>query len=378
MQKMNINWSIYTEEQIHLILCLFYQSLEYHIKNLHEADRSHEKGADIVVEKDGENIALAVKLKPTKADRDQVIDLANRSEKKKVYIYINTPTDSFNDFVKEYGNKIEFWDAKKLNDVFREKHPYFMANIIFDNSDIHFELEKLKFLLFYLREICVKLKKSPMKKLDRESFSKLWRLKDTAVALHKTNEAIFPMLRTPLNFKDEKFNEHFIEIFMDYMERQYQDFNLFTKHFLEFYEDNKSLVHNGIIRGITTSHWFWIGGFKIMGDIDSLKASLKKALEDQETIEKLKKDFPNEERDKHLEKELEIEARGNDVWKSMEYQVTKLELFGNALEIIIDDIMGEYLDYDIHLFSLENQDFSRLIDKEEDKQTSKNKKEVKQ
>ena len=62
----------------------------------------------------------------------------------------------------------------------------------------------------------------------------------------------------------------------------------------------------------------------------------------------------------------------------MEYQVTKLELFGNALEIIVDDIMGEYLDFDIHLFSLENQDFSRLIDKEESKHEQNSKKEASQ
>ena len=86
MKKMNINWNVYTEEQIHLIICLFYQSLEYHVRNLHESDRSHEKGADIVIEKGEESIAIAVKIKPVKTDRDQVIDLSNRLEKKKVHL----------------------------------------------------------------------------------------------------------------------------------------------------------------------------------------------------------------------------------------------------------------------------------------------------
>jgi len=369
MKKMNINWRLYTEEQIHLLLCLFYQSRDYHVRNLHESDRSHEKGADIIVTKNDEEIAIAVKLKPTKKDRDQVIDLNNRSEKKKVYLYIDTPTDSFNDFINEYKEKIEFWDNKKLNDIFRENHPYFMANIIFDNSEVHLELEKIKFLLFYLRESCRNLKNQEIKILNKQSFSKLWRLKDVAVTLHKTNEFISSFIRTPLNFKDEKFNEHFLEMFMNYLEKQYQNFNLFFRHFMEFYEDNKELVNNGIIKGITTSHWYWIGAFKIISDLDSLKDSFKKGIENQELIEKIRKEFPDKERDKRLEKEWEIESRGNDVWKAMEYQINKLELFGRALEIIIDDIIGEYLDYDIHLFSLENQDFNNFI--KEDRQNLK-------
>lgn len=362
MKQMIVNWERYTEEEIHTIICLLYQGLDYHVRNLHKADRANENGADIVVEKDNEKIAIAVKIKPAKTDRDQVIDLSKRTEEKKIYIYIKTPTDKFNDFIQEFSGKIDFWDAKKLNDFFRVNRSYFMANLIFDTSEIHQELEQLKFLLFFLREKCSKLKKEPVKRLDKNSFLVLWRLKDVAVTLHKTNESIFPMLRTPMNFKNDEFNEHFVEVFLDYLEIMYSHFNLFTKHFIEFYKNNESLVHNGIIRGITTSHWFWIGGFKIMTNFDDLKESLKKAIDDQETIEKLKKDFPNEERDKRLEKEWLIESKGNDVWKAMEYQVSKLELFGNALEIIIDDIMGEYLDTDVHLFSLENSDFSEMID----------------
>lgn len=359
---MNINWERYTEEEIHTIICLLYQGLDYHVRNLHKADRANENGADIVVEKNAEKIAIAVKIKPSKADRDQVIDLSKRTEEKKIYIYIKTPTDKFQKFIPEFNEKIEFWDAKKLNDFFREKRPYFMANLIFDTSEIYHELEGLKFLLFFLREKCSKLKKEPVKKLSKNDFLVLWRLKDVAVTLYKTNKTMYPLLSTPMNFKNNKFNEHFLEIFLDYLEIMYTNFNLFSKHFIEFYQNNKSLVHNGIIRGITTSHWYWITGFKLTTNIGDLKESLKKAMDDQETIEKLKKDFPDEKRDKRLEKEWLIESRGNDVWKAMEYQVTKLKLFGNALEIIIDDIMGEYLDLEVHLFSLENLDFSKMID----------------
>lgn len=364
MKQMVINWERYKEEEIHTIICLLYLSLDYHVKNLHEADRANEAGADILVEKNGEKIAIAVKIKPDTKDRSQLIELAERTEKKKIYIYIQTPSDKFQKFILKFKEKVDFWDGKKLNDFFREKHPYFMSNIIFDNSVIHRDLETIKYLLFILREKCSKLEKKPIKKLDKNSFLTLWRLKDTAVALHKTNKMIFPLLRTPMNFKNDNFNEHFVEIFLDYLDMIHSNFNLFLKYFMEFYENNKSLVHNGIIRGITTSHWFWIGGFKPMTNIDNLKDSLKKVIDNQKLIEKLKKEFPDEEREKRLKEELFIESKGNDVWKAMEYQADKLELFGKALEIIIDDIMGEYLDLDVHLFSLENLDFSRMIDEE--------------
>ncbi len=356
MKNFSISWNNYTEEEIHLIICSLFNSLDYHIKNHHKSDRANEDGADIIVNKDKEDIAIAVKIKPKEKDRAQLIELSERKEKRKIYVYVETPTDKFAKFTKSATMKnVEFWDTKKLNDFFRETNPYLMANIIFESSELHKILETLK---IYLMDIWRKNNENKKKKrktppLNKESFKKLWRLKDVAVTLNKSTSTIEPLLNQPLKFKDKNLDIHFVNVFENYLELLARDTGLFLKHFIAFEKDNPILVRNGILTGLTTSHWFWIFGFKTYGTTWGMGEILEKSIENKELMDKLKKEYIDKNREKELEKLLEKTSKGNSIWEAMAYQVGKINLFGRALEIIIDDIVSEYIGEDTHLFRLD-------------------------
>jgi len=354
MDSFAISWNNHSEEEIHLIICSLFSSLEYHIKNNHKSDRANEDGADIVVNKNNEEIAIAVKIKPNEKDRAQLIELSERTEKKKIYIYIETPTEKFLKLSKSDAMKnVEFWDVKKLNDFFRETNPYLMANIIFESSPLHKILELLKFHLMDLWDKNHKKVKGKITSLDKESFKKLWRLKDIAVTLNKSTETIYPLLNEPLKFKDNNLENHFIIMFQRYLEILARDSELFLKCFAEFERENPQLVSNGIITGLTTSHWFWINGFKTYGTPWGMEENLSKSIENLELLEKLEKRTPIKEKNKKMEELIENTSKGSSVWESMAYQTQKINLFGRALEIIIDDIVSEYVGEDTHLFRLD-------------------------
>lgn len=354
MNEFIINWKKYTEEEVHLLICSLFSSLDYHIENRHKSDRANENGADIVVRNDKEDIAIAVKIKPKEKDRPQLIELSEREEKRKIYVYIETPTNKFLKFTQSDSMKgIEFWDVKKLNDFFRESNPYFMANVIFESSELHQLLELLKIYLVSLWHKNNNKKKGKIQSLDKESFKKLWRLKDIAVTLNKSTETIEPILNQPLKFKDENLDAHFIKVFNDYLEILARDTKLFLEHFIAFEKENPVLVSNGIITGLTTSHWSWIGGFKTYGTIWGMIENLKKSIDDKEFLDKLNKDYPNKKGEKEMERLIEEKSKGNNIWEAIAYQVQKINFFGRALEIIIDDIVSEYVGEDTHLFRLD-------------------------
>jgi len=55
-----------------------------------------------------------VKKKPSGGDISQLIALANRPEKVKKYIYLEEPTEDFAAGMRQYTDKVDFWDGEKL------------------------------------------------------------------------------------------------------------------------------------------------------------------------------------------------------------------------------------------------------------------------
>ena len=119
--KLEIDWSQFDEPQIQTLIAISFHSIGYSIQNWHKADRSREVGADLVLSKSKDKIALAVKIKPKNSDRQQLSDLSKRQENRKIYVHIQTPSGMFHDSMDEYEGKVEFWDGQKLNEFFVKK-----------------------------------------------------------------------------------------------------------------------------------------------------------------------------------------------------------------------------------------------------------------
>lgn len=342
VESVQLPWKKFDEEEIqHLIAMLFF-SLDYHIQHLHKSDRANENGADIVVKKDQEDIAIAVKIKPDQKDRYQLIELSRRSEKRKIYVHIETPTKKFLDSMKEDGKDVEFWDVKKLNNFFFDKNPYFASFIIFDNHSINEDLVKLKEFLFLLWDWAHEAKDTK-KPMDKESTLLLWRLKDSAVTLNQTSYIIERLFEEPFNIKNKEYDNHFTIMFMDYLDRLSRKLSSFLSHFMTFFTKNQQLVLDSIRHHQTSSHWLWVGGYKPLIDINSIKKDLKEATENRKLMQDIDEKMKEEDR-LEIEKYEKEAEKGNDVWKGIHNKLKSLHYLGEGIEYVVDDILLEHFD----------------------------------
>ncbi len=339
--NLEIPWKKFTEEEIQTFIAMLFHFLEYHVEELHKSDRANEGGADVVAKKGDESIAVAVKIKPNNNDRPQLIDLSKRKEKKKVYVYIDTPTKKFLDFMKSY-KKVEFWDIKKLNDFFIDKNIYFTANIIFDNHSVNEKLSLIQYILYQSWKKSHKTKKKKIKQLDKKSFFMLWRLKDISVTLHQTNNLIERLFETPINNKNEELNSHFLKIFLDYLDLLESKVSEFLTFFVQFHIKNKELVNNSIVEQNNRSHWLWIAHHQPLNNLHTLKKELREAIKEKKLYEDLAKGLEKAPEDKELKKYEEGMVKGNDIWQATHKKLKDLSIFGSGVEEIIDDIIKEY------------------------------------
>jgi hypothetical protein len=339
--KIEINWDNFNEPEIQELIAILFHSIGYDPENLHKADPSREEGADLVLRKRNRSIALAVKIKPTNRDRQQLSDLSKRGEDKKIYVYIRTPSGKFRDSMREYERIVDFWNREKLNNFFVTKNLGFTVSLIFDDNDLSQTSRQAQKTLFGLLEKCRKLKKGAPALLDSQSFKLLFRLKDNGVSLYKTNENVITLLEKPINFKNRELNEHFFKLFLEYLDILNTRLKSFLNYFDRFYAKNEDLVNNSIIENDGRSHWLWLLQYRPDNSLPALKNELREAIKNDEVLKKLKKMSP----DKELENSWKESAKNNDVWAVMESRVRRLMIFGAGIEAIVDDIVDEYARY---------------------------------
>ncbi len=336
--RIEIDWNQFDEPQIQTLIAILFHSLGYAVDNLHESDRARADGADLIVKTKAESIAIAVKIKPDNKDRLQLSDLSRRKEKKKVYVYIKTPTGKFRESMNDYEETVEFWNENKLNEFFVNRNLGFTSNIVFDSHEISSTIREARRILFGLRNKCLKLRKKETEKLDWQSLMFLWRLKDIAVSLHKPNENVIALLEKPVKIKNRRLNEHFVKIFLEYLDILNSTLKSFVHYFRQFYEKNTNLVHNSIIAEIGRSQWLHLLQYQTDNSLLSLQKELKEAIKNDKLLKELRNKFPDKEEEKYLRER----AKNNDVWLVMESRVRNLMIFGCGIEEIIDDIFKEY------------------------------------
>jgi hypothetical protein len=338
--KIEIDWNLYDEAQIQILLAILFHSVGYSVENWHKSDRAREEGADLIFRNSKESIALAVKIKPKQEDRPQVLGLLKRPEKRKIYVFAQLPSKTFYNFMKEYEGKIEFWDSDRLNSVFAKLNLGFTADLILDNQKIAQTINELRSELFSLKNKCLKAKKEQAEPLGFQSFMFLWRLKDEAVSFHKTNQNIISLLEKPINLKNKKLNEHFLTIFMKYLDELNSVLCSFKQHFTIFYEHNTNLVDNSIISEIGRSQWNHLLHYRTDNSTTSLEKELEVSIEFDNARKKFNRKYPDKEEEKYRQET----AKNNDVWAVMENRVRNLMIFGAGIEEIIDDIYKEYVE----------------------------------
>ncbi|MBR9701840.1 restriction endonuclease [Candidatus Pacearchaeota archaeon] len=341
-KKINISFRDLSEEQIQVIIGTIYHEQGFKIDYLHISDRSNEDGADLIVSKGETKIAISVKKKPATPDRPQLLDLDRRSENKKIYVYTSTPTKKFLDYMKEFP-EVEFWDRDHLNGFIRMNNPYFFANLVFREHETIARLDLIKTLFFKIWSNNRNKEKQKIKEMSKSSINQLWRLKDFSVILHKIPNHTRFLFEEPLKIKDESLDDHFLNLFLGFMDSLEKDCGSFVAWFLEFYGQNEELVNNSIIEMGDRSHWYHLNAFKTNIEIEEFIKDLKEDFEDPlKQLDKLKKQA-KDGRDKEYFKYIEEMAKSNNVWKAIGNQIKQLYTIGYFLEEAIDDILCEYL-----------------------------------
>lgn len=335
--RIEVDWNQFNEEQVQTLIAILFQSIGYSIENWHEADRAREDGADLIVRKSKDSIALAVKIKPKTEDRQQLSDLSKRKEKKKIYVYIQTPSGKFRESMSEHDEIVDFWGKEELNDFFVKKNSGFTTSLIFDGHKISQTIHEAQRTLFELLRKCRSLEKRAPKRLDSQSFKLLFRLKDDGVSLHKTNQNVIPLIEKPINMKKRELNEHFLRLFLEYLDILNSRLISFLHYFELFYNRNEDLVNNSIIENDGRSHWLDILQYSTDNALPSLQKELKEAIKYDKLLKTIKKRFPDKEQEKYWRER----AKNNEVWAVMESRVRKLMIFGAGIEAIVDDIVDE-------------------------------------
>lgn len=129
-------------DEIEISNCIegIYSALGWKVRNLHREDRVHEKGVDLLCNKNQENVAFACKKRPGTSDIDQLETFFNNTKgMQRIYVYINPPTRPFQERLDKLQNEVEIWDSDRLHEelVCHESVPYlcfyFSAHPIYQN-----------------------------------------------------------------------------------------------------------------------------------------------------------------------------------------------------------------------------------------------------
>ena len=179
----------YSEDELKTIIKLYYTERDYHVDDLHEADRRGEKGADLIVYKRGEaeKTAIAIKVKPKKSDIYQLQELSKRSERYKKYIYLKKPSTDFYFEMGQYKDKVDFWDSRKLTYEISNSNPRLTVWLIASNHPLYNCIGQINYSLATLRLNCKENKELPGKSIPDATFYRdIWRLKDDFSSLNKS------------------------------------------------------------------------------------------------------------------------------------------------------------------------------------------------
>jgi hypothetical protein len=170
-------WKDFDERFVLQLLEVSFRKQGYNVENLHEIDRPHEAGIDLLCEKEQERIALQAKIKPRKRDIDQFdCFVDNTAEKRAIYVYIQSPTRSFLTHVEELHTNVEFWDVTQL-------HEFLVTNEIAEYLCLYFSKHPLVLALADVHNLISGNRRAscPEHELSAGELATLWSAKDNSV-----------------------------------------------------------------------------------------------------------------------------------------------------------------------------------------------------
>jgi len=333
--KIHIPWRDYTEEEILLLLQGLFETEVYDVYNAHFSDRASEKGADLLLSKNGETYAIAVKIKPAKKDIYQMIELSEREEKNKIYIHLESPTNEFKNKMGRYNN-IDFWGPKKLTNEFFKRNPYFASNLVIANTELYRNLSDLqRFLIkIYFENKDKKSNSVPPK--GEYWLEILWRLKDIGVVMYQVNLHLQFMFEEQFDVDlSLETNKRLLKSYLHLLNYMNNEIKPSVELLADFYEKNEEFVRYVINKTRTRSNWLHLSRFNVIVP-GRVKTLFEEAKKERNAFKGIEDDFGKIE--------VEKEDKTNPVWAAIESNSRRLSSFGWAFEATIDYFFNYAID----------------------------------
>jgi len=264
-------WQDFNEEFILQLLEEAFQKQGYDVENLHRTDRPHEFGIDLLCEKEQEEIAIQIKIKPRKSDIKQFDDFVNSTTgKKAIYVIIQNPTRPFSEHVKGYTGKIEFWDVNQLHKfmVRCEIREYFC--IYFSKHPLVLALAKVHNLISEKRGTSHVQHRLSTKELDA-----LWAAKDNSVKARISIYLIYQIWNTILRAKTVKDKDEFESILQSIFDQLDIAYALCGSKLMSSFEDLSKRYPNilGLLWELASHRTGWSTYTTFIENSDSLEKS---------------------------------------------------------------------------------------------------------
>ncbi len=173
-------WEDRSEVDIHKCIIEAYTHQNFSVYNVHENRSRSEKGIDITCEKGGEKIIFQVKKRPDGNDIKQLTIFSEQEADRRIYISISPPTSNFKKEMDKNKGDVEFWDKLQLHEMLLENDSSIYIVYLFGETNLINNLTET--LIIFLE--CKDSDFKPIKKLTKEHYNMLWRLKDESVKLH--------------------------------------------------------------------------------------------------------------------------------------------------------------------------------------------------
>ncbi len=336
---LEIPWKTFSEEEIHLILEVFFKCQGYRVYNQHRIQRSVEKGADLILSNPKKvKTAVAAKIRPEKKDIYQMIELSRRKEKRKIYIYCDDPTQDFVQEMSKYKKTIDFWNSKKLTQAFFKETPFYASNLVINNINLMKTLTDIRDIFFMIHTFATKSQRKKkrsikFKKLSRDSLYLLWRLKDFSVMFHRINKSLQLSFfeKDSMRKISKKTELDMLENYVDLLEDMESSARGFKEFLEEFWIKNKDFLNFVVNETKTRSNWLHLFAFDTISP-----GNIKRQHKEGKKQEKIQKNFDK------LMKKLKIKSEKTEsrIIDCLEENSRLLNDFGWAIESTIDDFLS--------------------------------------
>jgi len=263
-------WSGFSETCVLECLEKTYRKLGYSIMNLHNTDRVHEEGVDLVCQKGSEEIRIQAKMKPRKTDVEQLVHFAKNTKGKNIYVYVDNPTKPFRETMKAISN-VQFWDSSQL-------HKFLVENESIEYYCLYFSKHPLVLSLKRSYELIIGKRQTSYRKhkLSADELGRLWIAKDNSVKVAVSLQFIYLKWNRTLMAKTEKRRKEFELILGEIFKDLDMAYGLFGDKLVASIEDLSVKHPNliGLFWHLVSQRTNWNTYTTFVDNSDSLKNSL--------------------------------------------------------------------------------------------------------